>query len=107
MVADYWEDETGMTLNDYYYNDEQIDLEEQMRQRPVPIWLCVLLVISYIIFGAFLFSGWERWNFLDSAYFCFISLSTIGFGDFIPAQRVQNEKAEVLLETKRTLTRKK
>lgn len=46
--------------------------------RPVPIWLCVFLVVSYIIFGAFLFSQWEHWSFLDSAYFCFITLTTIG-----------------------------
>ncbi|CAO1441973.1 unnamed protein product [Diamesa serratosioi] len=51
--------------------------------RPVPIWLCVFLVVSYIIGGAFLFSRWEKWSFLDSAYFCFITLS---FGDFVPAQ---------------------
>ena len=46
--------------------------------RPVPIWLCVFLVVSYIIAGAFMFSEWEEWSFLDSAYFCFITLTTIG-----------------------------
>ncbi|KAK3913996.1 Two pore potassium channel protein sup-9 [Frankliniella fusca] len=58
------------------------------RLRPVPIWLCVFLVVSYIFGGAFLFAEWEQWDFLDSAYFCFITLTTIGFGDFVPAQRV-------------------
>jgi hypothetical protein len=42
----------------------------------------------YICFGAVLFSEWEDWNFLDSSYFCFISLSTIGFGDIVPGKRV-------------------
>lgn len=46
--------------------------------RPVPIWLCVFLVVGYIIAGAFLFSRWEGWTFLNSAYFCFITLTTIG-----------------------------
>ncbi|XP_071447826.1 LOW QUALITY PROTEIN: uncharacterized protein [Hetaerina americana] len=64
------------------------------RTRPVPIWLCVFLVVSYIFGGAFLFSEWEKWPFLDSAYFCFITLTTIGFGDFVPAQRVK-DNAEV------------
>ncbi|XP_043487717.1 uncharacterized protein LOC122514750 isoform X2 [Polistes fuscatus] len=60
--------------------------EEQERQpiKPVPIWLCVFLVVSYILGGACLFSKWEKWTFLDSAYFCFITLTTIGFGDFVP-----------------------
>ncbi|KAI4492209.1 hypothetical protein M0802_009899 [Mischocyttarus mexicanus] len=60
--------------------------DEQERQpiKPVPIWLCVFLVVSYILGGACLFSKWEKWTFLDSAYFCFITLTTIGFGDFVP-----------------------
>lgn len=78
---------------DYYdYNDEN----PSSQIKPVPIWLCVFLVVSYIIGGAFLFSGWEGWGFPDSAYFCFITLTTIGFGDFVPAKRVnKNKNAEV------------
>ena len=30
------------------------------------------------------FSAWEGWNYLDGVYFCFTSLMTIGFGDFVP-----------------------
>ncbi|XP_063826522.1 uncharacterized protein LOC135076006 [Ostrinia nubilalis] len=54
--------------------------------KPVPIWLCVFLVASYIVAGTFLFKQWEGWEYLDAAYFCFITLTTIGFGDFVPAQ---------------------
>lgn len=59
------------------YDDEWESSGDQAI-RPVPIWLCVFLVVSYIIGGAFLFSKWEKWDFLDSAYFCFITLTTIG-----------------------------
>ncbi|XP_011698756.1 PREDICTED: uncharacterized protein LOC105456429 isoform X2 [Wasmannia auropunctata] len=66
---------------DYY---TAADDQERQPIKPVPIWLCVFLVVSYILGGAFLFSKWEKWQFLDSAYFCFITLTTIGFGDFVP-----------------------
>lgn len=61
--------------------------------RPVPIWLCVLLVASYIVAGTFLFTSWEGWAPLDAAYFCFITLTTIGFGDFVPAQSSAGARA--------------
>nr|CAD2170144.1 unnamed protein product [Meloidogyne enterolobii] len=41
----------------------------------------------------------ESWSIFDSAYYCMISLSTIGFGDFVPAQtneRLMKEPGYVL-----------
>lgn len=65
------------TDDDSMYGDDG-DYASDLPVKPVPIWLCVFLVVSYIIAGAFLFSNWEGWSFLDSAYFCFITLTTIG-----------------------------
>lgn len=36
------------------------------------------------MFGAALFAVWENWNFIDATYFCFVTYSTIGFGDIVP-----------------------
>jgi len=47
----------------------------------------------YIWGGAFLFSTWESWDMLDSSYFCFVSLSTIGFGDIVPGEKIYSEHA--------------
>lgn len=50
----------------------------------VPIYVSLLLMTGYILLGALLFWLAEDWNFLVAAYFCFITLSTIGFGDYVP-----------------------
>uniref|UniRef100_A0A1B0EWN9 Potassium channel domain-containing protein n=1 Tax=Phlebotomus papatasi TaxID=29031 RepID=A0A1B0EWN9_PHLPP len=50
----------------------------------VPLTICVIIMIGYILFGATLFGHWEDWDSLEGSYFCFISLSSIGFGDMVP-----------------------
>ncbi|CAH8525650.1 unnamed protein product [Heterobilharzia americana] len=56
----------------------------------VPIWLTLLVFFVYMTVGAIIFAKWENWNVLQSAYFVFITLSTIGFGDFVPG--IQKDK---------------
>ncbi|XKL64483.1 hypothetical protein PGB90_004569 [Kerria lacca] len=53
----------------------------------VPISLCLAIMIGFISLGALSFAGQEELDFLDGSYFCFISLSTIGFGDIVPSTR--------------------
>jgi len=42
-----------------------------------------VFMILIIIFGALLTSHTDGWTFVEGMYFTFISLSTIGFGDYI------------------------
>lgn len=37
--------------------------------------------------GALVFSYVENWKYIDSFYYCFITLTTIGFGDFVALQK--------------------
>ncbi|KAF7262397.1 hypothetical protein EG68_00373 [Paragonimus skrjabini miyazakii] len=52
-----------------------------------------LMVVSFttgftvLNLGAAVFSRYEDWSYLDSFYYCFITLTTIGFGDFVALQR--------------------
>uniref|UniRef100_A0A1I8Q6B6 Potassium channel domain-containing protein n=1 Tax=Stomoxys calcitrans TaxID=35570 RepID=A0A1I8Q6B6_STOCA len=52
-----------------------------------PILLCFCMMIIYILFGAVVLYRLEEWPLLDGIYFCFMSLSTIGFGDMMPGFR--------------------
>lgn len=58
---------------------------EDNKQVTVPIYISLLLISGYIAIGALLFDLWEEdWDYLVGSYFCFITLTTIGFGDYVP-----------------------
>jgi len=50
----------------------------------VPISICLMIIAGYIFVGSVLFTLWEDWDYLTGSYFCFVTLSTIGFGDIVP-----------------------
>ncbi|KAG5673421.1 hypothetical protein PVAND_003470 [Polypedilum vanderplanki] len=54
------------------------------KQSAVPISICIMILICYITSGAALFHELQKWGVLDSIYFCFTALSTIGFGELQP-----------------------
>uniref|UniRef100_A0A1B6C1I3 Potassium channel domain-containing protein n=1 Tax=Clastoptera arizonana TaxID=38151 RepID=A0A1B6C1I3_9HEMI len=65
---------------------------------PIPdfrgIWGSILsglfavgLLLVFISLGAVLFYKWEQWNFSDAFYFCFVTMTTIGFGDIVPSSQ--------------------
>ncbi|XP_037077888.1 potassium channel subfamily K member 15-like [Pollicipes pollicipes] len=51
---------------------------------PVPVLLVLALLVGYVGTGAVVFSWWEGWRFVDGVFFCFLTLSTVGFGDMTP-----------------------
>lgn len=67
--------------------EEEVDEEEEDvvdDEFNLPVSLALLLLSVYMTLGACLFTIWEPWNFYQAFYFVFISMSTIGFGDYVP-----------------------
>ena len=62
--------------------------DDDIAEKNIPITVCMTLVVGYICGGAWFFSNSEDWTFLDASYFCFVTLSTIGFGDLVPGRTV-------------------
>lgn len=66
--------------------------DERSRQVVVPSKACLWVIGGYVLTGTVMFAIWEKWNYLDSIYFCVTSLCKIGFGDFVPGANIQDSK---------------
>lgn len=58
------------------------DCEDQLNEecQAVPVVVVCGVLVGYIGFGALLFARLEGWSYLEGFYFCFITLTTVGFG---------------------------
>ncbi|KAK4293566.1 hypothetical protein Pmani_033746 [Petrolisthes manimaculis] len=82
------------------YRPIPADTSDEDNRVPIPIVL--IFVASYLGVGSLLFWWLEGWTLLDSGYFCFITLSTIGFGDFVPGSKslsYETREAQIKLVT--------
>ncbi|RUS81677.1 hypothetical protein EGW08_010539 [Elysia chlorotica] len=85
-----------IVLDDDSDSDDDDDLLDEQKIT-VPLTITMIVIGGYIFGGAILFGLWEGWDWLQSAYFCFITLSTIGFGDVVPGTDFENPQAQAQL----------
>ena len=53
------------------------------------IMMGLLALASLCLFmscGSYVFTQFETWSFFDAFYYCFITMTTIGFGDMVPSK---------------------
>lgn len=46
--------------------------------------IVVSMVTAYLAAGTVLFSLWEEWSLFESFYYCFMTLTSIGLGGYVP-----------------------
>ncbi|XP_042524042.1 potassium channel subfamily K member 6 [Dipodomys spectabilis] len=61
------------------------DLRQAARWHLVAL-LGIIMAVCFLVPAAIFAHLEEAWSFLDAFYFCFISLSTIGLGDYVPGE---------------------
>ncbi|CAF4596538.1 unnamed protein product [Rotaria sp. Silwood1] len=65
-------------------NVEEIDDVWNRVESQIPVLVIILIIIGYVCLGAYMCHQFEGWTITESVYFCYITLATIGFGDYVP-----------------------
>jgi hypothetical protein len=65
--------------------------QERQEKMGVPMLTTLIIIPCYLVCGMLIFSSFEQWRKLDALYFCFVTLSTIGFGDILPGSTFSNK----------------
>lgn len=86
MAALGIQEQKSQVIWQLWRRDIKIKFKRSLKhEAAVPTYLCLLVMGAYITAGGALFAKWEKdWSFGNGAYFCFITLTTIGFGDYVP-----------------------
>ena len=84
-----------------HFNSITKCVAERMKTRPAKhqatfqgITVLILFISGVILlffFPALILHRIEDWTYGEALYYCFVTLTTVGFGDFVPAQATESE----------------
>ena len=74
---------TIITKSDFVGNVMSLCIEKR-GQITIFIIIGVLIFVGIILLGAVVYQYLENWNFIDSIYFSAVTITTLGYGDFVP-----------------------
>lgn len=61
----------------------------------VGIIFVIVAVLAFLVPAAIFMHVEDDWDYLDAFYYCFISMSTIGLGDYIPGEDVDQPNRQL------------
>uniref|UniRef100_A0A915I588 Potassium channel domain-containing protein n=1 Tax=Romanomermis culicivorax TaxID=13658 RepID=A0A915I588_ROMCU len=59
---------------------------------PVPASWVLAIILIYVLLGTFLLPLFEPWSYFESLYFSLITITTIGYGDYMTGFDIEHEK---------------
>jgi len=86
--------EEGQELNEDDDDDDDDEDEEGFGTNALTAFLALAFLTAFLSIGSIIFTFWEDWTFFEAFYFCFITMTTIGFGDIVPDFRF-NEARQI------------
>lgn len=63
-------------------SDDDEDDDDEYMTNEVPFYIVFFVIVLYFSGGAWIFVKFEDWNWLQSIYFAYVTLSTMGNFDF-------------------------
>lgn len=78
-------------------DEEDEDGEGGLGGNTLTAVLALVFLTCFLSIGSFIFTIWEGWSFFDAFYFCFITMTTIGFGDIVPGMTLTSIKCYLIL----------
>lgn len=93
MLKSIGERITETLANFWKFVDTKICKREHPRRIYLKTVACIFIMVAgMILLLAGIGKSYEGWTFFEGVYFAFITLSTIGFGDYVPQHPSKHEK---------------